>query len=532
MAICCSAPVGRRPVVWHPQLGAGPVCAYHRYWSCPRLGSHADEAVRATQWMRRLFDTEYQRFECLWGRAILPASLVAQDPQLQPHDIEASSTPAFESSLGRQLQAYTDGSGGPRWVPKPASRVGSAVATVQVDTANEGLCITDVGLQIAPAPGRATVPRAELWAAILAVRGAPPGSTVALRIDAAYVVKGLRSSACREALAFGTNGDLWNLLLDTIQQRALQVEPHKVKADAEKQVLLGEVELQHFLGNVLADAGAGAAAENAVNNLVAQDVSQWEGRAFLIAKRLAAIEAGIWSSAPCLVPAPPPVQRVEPPDLPVAASAVQKAIERMGHRLHYRGAFVHCSRCRRHRGARTLRFWTRAPCRGRPAGHDEHHQEDADHGEPATAAVVSSAATQMPAQMVTPAKRRRLLSAQRVVLKEDAAKAWATTRTAWDALACALPRQVHESDAHHVQALFVEVHPTHDCIECGGYVGCTRCGSVVATARKCALSPRCRGSMPAGAAGPVARLAEGRLPRGDRWPNGELEPRPKRLRAV
>ncbi len=183
----------------------------------------------------------------------------------------------------------------------------------------------------------------------------------------------------------------------------------------------------------------------------------------------------------------------------------------MGHRLHYRGAFVHCSRCRRHRGARTLRFWTRAPCRGRPAGHDEHHQEDADHGEPATAAVVSSAATQMPAQMVTPAKRRRLVSPQRVVLKEDAAKAWATTRTAWDALACALPRQVHESDARHAQALFVEVHPTHDCIECGGYVGCTRCGSVVTTARK-------RAHFRSGAVAACRRAPRG-LSHG--WPKGD-----------
>ena len=60
--------------------GSANASAYHRYWSCPRLGSHTDEAVRATQWMRRLHDTEHQRFECLWGRAILPAGLVAQDP--------------------------------------------------------------------------------------------------------------------------------------------------------------------------------------------------------------------------------------------------------------------------------------------------------------------------------------------------------------------------------------------------------------------------------------------------------------------
>jgi len=54
-----------------------------------------------------------------------------------------------------------------------------AAATVKLDTARNGLHIDEVGLQIAPAPGRPTVPRAELWAVMLAARAAPPASTVA-----------------------------------------------------------------------------------------------------------------------------------------------------------------------------------------------------------------------------------------------------------------------------------------------------------------------------------------------------------------
>ena len=57
------------------------------------------------------------------------------------------------------------------------------------------------------------------------------------------------------------------------QVEAIGLQDSRIEQTA---VLPGLVELQDYLGNLLVDAGAGAAADGAVNNLVAQDVSQLE----------------------------------------------------------------------------------------------------------------------------------------------------------------------------------------------------------------------------------------------------------------
>ena len=124
------------------------------------------------------------------------------------------------------------------------------------------------------------------------------------------------------------------------------------------------MQIQDFLGNALADAGAGAAAEVAVDTPVAAKVSAWEGRAFAIARRLAIIEASTWQDGPRLVPAPPEPQRIEPAPTSVTVSAFQAAIDGMGHRVHLEGVFLRCSRCRRRRKLASHSFWTRTPCAG------------------------------------------------------------------------------------------------------------------------------------------------------------------------
>ena len=199
----------------------------------------------------------------------------------------------------------------------------------------------------------------------MAAQAAPDGSRLTIRIDAAYVVKGMATEH-RARLLQGANGDLWALLIETIRCKSLEVDPAKVKAHAEKQVLLGKVELQEFLGNALADAGAGAAAEEAVSTPEAREVSIWQGRCFLIARRLAIIEASLWPDGPRLVPAPPEMRLPEPPPIPTTVTAFQVAIERMGHRVHLRGPYLQCSRCRRRRELDSHVFWTTSQCKGAP----------------------------------------------------------------------------------------------------------------------------------------------------------------------
>ena len=91
------------------------------------------------------------------------------------------------------------------------------------------------------------------------------------------------------------------------------VVAEKIKSHVENQVLRGDVDLEHFLGNLLADAGAEVAAEKAIDNVNARDTCYWEGITFLTAKRLAIIEAALWQDGPRLVPPPPHRERVPPP---------------------------------------------------------------------------------------------------------------------------------------------------------------------------------------------------------------------------
>ena len=78
---------------------------------------------------------------------------------------------------------------------------------------------------------------------------------------------------------------------------------------------------------------------------------------------------------------------------------------------------------------------------------------------------------------------------------------------------------------------FIELlHDTHQCVLCGGFVGCIVCGTVVCSQQKAALSWPCRGVCPSGSQAHVRKLSRGVLPRGKRWPSGETEPTPKRIR--
>ncbi len=621
------------------RCGKSGVGAYHRYWSCPKLLEHTDEHVRKTQWMTALFGREHAGLECLWGRGILPACVGVGSAALQAEDIVPACTPAFHEIAARRAAMYTDGSGGPRWVPHSAKRVGSAAGTVQVSTERGQLRVSDVGILIAPAPGKPTVPRSEVWAAILAAQVAPVGSCLELGIDAAYVVKGM-SPGREVSLSAGTNGDLWSMFFGIVRDRSLSVSPRKVKAHGESQVLRGSMGLQDFLGNVLADAGAGVAAEDAVHPLQAQDASEWQVRAFLVARRLAIIEADLWCDEPRLVPAPEPIDRWEPPPLPCTMSVLQRSVDAMGHKLHQKGGFLQCSRCRKRRKLSGHKFWTSTRCTGinlqrqpqaehsmasgsasqkrahschdapsvcpnelcdeDPFGYAQLGLDDAATDLPSPSSVPmdaaqsaaskvhigegtpagptraeqrlkalrlrvrarergcvievqgslpSASATEHTAdrgncslsrrpregahagrsvELVTPAKRRRIVAAQRAAQREDAAAARLAEDAAWRRLATSLPWQPMPEGLSRTP---FRVDSSHECITCGGFVGCLRCGSVVSAHARSALAAECRGHCPTGALGPVRRLALGRIPRGDAWPSGELAPLPKRLRV-
>ena len=138
-------------------------------------------------------------------------------------------------------------------------------------------------------------------------------------------------------------------------------------------------------------------------------------------------------------------------------------------------------------------------------------------------------ADQQVTQLVSLAKRRRLLAVQRVEEKADQAAADDMVALAGIAVLQGLPWFI-DNESSCGQAAVGTVHNSHECITCGGFLGCNRCGSVVSTTQQSALHAECRRWCPIGAQRPLRRLRLGLLPWGSSWPNGKVGPHPHRLR--
>ena len=102
---------------------------------------------------------------------------------------------------------------------------------------------------------------------------AAPAKLTEANIDALYTVRGLFAmssadggadeAAVADKWLGGSNGDLWQDVADTLQkEHATDLVPTKVRAHASfDQVLVGKIPLEKFVGNLLADAAADAAAQ-------------------------------------------------------------------------------------------------------------------------------------------------------------------------------------------------------------------------------------------------------------------------------
>ena len=136
----------------------------------------------------------------------------------------------------------------------------------------------------------------------------------------------------------------------------------KVKAHAESDVLAGRLDVESYIQNLLADAGAGCIAESLVCSQAGKTLEQTESRAFMIAMRLAVIEAQCQENEPQLV-------LVDEQNHPATVSSTQEQATQMrneilnnGHALVVRGKFLFCRGCKKRRKVGDLTFWRNAEC--------------------------------------------------------------------------------------------------------------------------------------------------------------------------
>ena len=106
-------------------------------------------------------------------------------------------------------------------------------------------------------PGRQSVPRSELFGAIVLITRVHCNVCARLGIDAAYVNHGVHK---RARLETGSNGDLWGLFFMILDLRTADLQIEKVASHIETQgteaVSWGYPQFVDIIGNAMADATA------------------------------------------------------------------------------------------------------------------------------------------------------------------------------------------------------------------------------------------------------------------------------------
>ena len=227
--------------------------------------------------------------------------------------------------------------------------------------------------------------------------------------DAAYYVKGYAKED-RTLLEDGANGDIWGLIAE---EHSARHTVDKVKAHGEDRVLSGNMPLDEYLQNLLADAGAGCMAKSLVNDEAGKALEVMESRAYMIAMRLATLEAQAWTDDAPLVPIDAEEPEVEPPkSIEEHLNIIEQEIAASGHALVARGKFIVCRKCQRRRKPSNMEYWRNNTCtmRGRHSqmSYVQNARKSEVHGEGN-----AEAAKQKEQLFVTKARRKVILKQRR-----------------------------------------------------------------------------------------------------------------------
>jgi hypothetical protein len=346
-----------------PRCGERSETSFHRYWACPANALIPDPAVSSSQHLSERAAVEWDKHACLWGRGLLPFTRW-HSPSPDPTEEQAQPVigPGFADLACETGIVYTDGAGGPDAFPEPLRRVACGAAAYSPATADTG---RRLALLCAAVPGRQTVARAEVWGAVTALRALPLDAAVAVYSDASYVTNGVSRIG---RLCTGPNGDVWTPLRDILVTRTGVTAFRKVKAHlAGRDVACGTLSQHALVGNALADAAAGHASALAqLHESIAEWYSHQIGLATLVIRRLAAIEAHIWTTSLApevpFIADPPPA----PPTLRAAVSSHLEALAARGHSLRRDGDWLRCTTCLRRARPLNHSFWARTPCTSAP----------------------------------------------------------------------------------------------------------------------------------------------------------------------
>ncbi len=111
---------------------------------------------------------------CLWARGLLPERLGSALPQVGWNEVKTWAVGDFADVVSRGGTVYSDGAGPRGRTFRPGSRVHSGAVAVIPCSDGDASYVKEYAAVCGQVPGRQTVPRAEVWALILAVSHSPP----------------------------------------------------------------------------------------------------------------------------------------------------------------------------------------------------------------------------------------------------------------------------------------------------------------------------------------------------------------------
>ena len=119
--------------------------ARHCFWTCPVVNANPHPDIQKSNNLGKLFGSApFAQAECLWGRALLPASWLPPTCEIIEAAVETS--PNFESVASDTGCLYPDGSGGmrARRLLRPLAGSGAAALRVTGDEADGSLQVREV----------------------------------------------------------------------------------------------------------------------------------------------------------------------------------------------------------------------------------------------------------------------------------------------------------------------------------------------------------------------------------------------------
>ena len=429
------------------------------------------------------------------------------------------STHNYKREFIENATVATDGSGGPRWIPKHVRKAASAVSFVSFDSKEQGeATCRDVAILMAALPGKQTVPRAELWAATMAVDSAQDSShhELIIQSDSSYVVRGAES-ASRFRMEQGGNGDLWEEFHKQKQQRCLIA---KVKAHNEFGVLSGQAEVKSYVANSVADAAADAMAEHTGNTLEAQTIDKVEAWLYQIAMRIAILECEAREALPEKVVFSKRRVVAEPLPVCVRLEQLREAIQAKGHIVIEQNGKTRCRRCKRIKCNWKVAEWANTHC---------VNQVETLNGSAPRSKWTTAECTEVTEEVTGSREQRARESAKiRKDIRDLAAQDKSNQKKAGNEL-------LEEIQAGNALPTLTKcevpfaIHPSHGrVIYVGGYASCPKCGKVASrdTVGN-GLKEVCRNWCPRGSVSRIKRMRNGGHPHsGSMWPTGEAAPKP------